>query len=201
MPPGVNGDCSAGVVEALDARDMVRVNNLVARGARVACVATSRRLETAVRDRRINDLRLLLEGGADPNLDTGEFLGYPDLVALALEHRDEHGFGLAAARILLSHGASPNRRMIYRRGLHTRRADDSGQPYEAYDVELFNATLLIVAALEGNVEVVRLLLEFNADRSAQDSKSRTALDYARDQNHADVVALLTRAQAGPRRAG
>ena len=157
----------------------------------MTCQATSMRLEKAVVDGRFEEVQLLLDVGVDPNRGTSEFRGYPDLVALALEnHRGPSG--MALARLLLSHRANPNQPGTYQRGLRTHHASDKGIPYKAYDVEIFSATLLMVAAVEGNVDVTRLLLESGADPKARDTDGRTALDYARKYDHPEIVSLLMR---------
>ena len=57
-------------------------------------------------------------------------------------------------------------------------------------VEQFNP--LMWAAAEGQTEVVRLLLDAGADPTKQDVDGETALDFARDKRHADVIKLLTK---------
>lgn len=49
---------------------------------------------------------------------------------------------------------------------------------------------LMFAAAEGHVEVVRTLLAHGANPSLEDEDGETALDFARDNDHADVVELL-----------
>jgi ankyrin repeat protein len=51
-------------------------------------------------------------------------------------------------------------------------------------------TPLMTAAAEGQVEVVRLLLDHDADRSLKDTDGDTALTFARQNGHTEVVALL-----------
>ena len=51
-------------------------------------------------------------------------------------------------------------------------------------------TALIVAAAVGDVEVVRLLLEYGADTDLAEIDGSTALDRARQYGHPAVVALL-----------
>lgn len=49
---------------------------------------------------------------------------------------------------------------------------------------------LMYAAAEGNIEVIEVLLEHNADVTLQDTDGETAADFARNNGHSDVVALL-----------
>ena len=51
-------------------------------------------------------------------------------------------------------------------------------------------TALMTAAAEGQVEVVRVLLDHGADRSIEDSDGDTALTFARQNSHTEVVELL-----------
>ena len=51
-------------------------------------------------------------------------------------------------------------------------------------------TALMTAAAEGQVGVVRCLLDHGADRSIKDTDGDTALTFARQNGHAEVVALL-----------
>lgn len=53
-----------------------------------------------------------------------------------------------------------------------------------------NLTLLMWAAAYGGDASVRLLLAEGADRSLKDGRGKTALDMAREGNHAGVVSLL-----------
>jgi len=51
-------------------------------------------------------------------------------------------------------------------------------------------TALMTAAAEGQLEVVRYLLDHGADRSLEDKDGDTALSFARQKGHAEVVELL-----------
>jgi ankyrin repeat protein len=51
-------------------------------------------------------------------------------------------------------------------------------------------TALMTAAAEGQVEIVRHLLDHGADRSLKDKDGDTALTFARQKGHAEVVELL-----------
>jgi ankyrin repeat protein len=73
----------------------------------------------------------------------------------------------ATVELLLENGSDPN-------------AKDSVEGW----------TPLMYAAAEGNIEVVEVLLDYNADGSIQDTDGETAADFARNNGHADVVALL-----------
>jgi ankyrin repeat protein len=52
-------------------------------------------------------------------------------------------------------------------------------------------TALIKAAYEGHEGCVRLLVEAGADRSIKGYRGRTALDYATEQGHTAIQAILS----------
>ena len=51
-------------------------------------------------------------------------------------------------------------------------------------------TALMMAAAEGNSEVVKVLLAEGADRTMKDIDGDGALEFAREKNHTDVIELL-----------
>lgn len=51
-------------------------------------------------------------------------------------------------------------------------------------------TALMHAAAEGQVEVVKVLLKYNADATIRDADGDTAQDFARKNQHAEVSRLL-----------
>ena len=51
-------------------------------------------------------------------------------------------------------------------------------------------TTLMHAAAEGQVEVVKVLLKYNADAAIRDADGDTAQDFARKNQHAEVLRLL-----------
>jgi hypothetical protein len=52
---------------------------------------------------------------------------------------------------------------------------------------------LIAATKKGSAPMVRALLQAGADRDFKDSDGKTALDYARAANDAELIALLSTA--------
>lgn len=51
-------------------------------------------------------------------------------------------------------------------------------------------TALIAASKEGQIAVIELLLEAGANKEAKGKMQKTALDFANDNSHTGVVALL-----------
>ncbi len=63
------------------------------------------------------------------------------------------------------------------------------------------ATPLIIAVLNGHIEIVKILLDLGADANAKDSNGWTAHDLASETGHTDIVKLLKQyiiAQTFPR---
>jgi ankyrin repeat protein len=60
---------------------------------------------------------------------------------------------------------------------------------------LYGRTALMIAALEGHLEVARLLIEAGADLHLVDEENSTALTLARSYNNLDVAAFLESAGA------
>jgi serine/threonine-protein phosphatase 6 regulatory ankyrin repeat subunit B len=71
-----------------------------------------------------------------------------------------------------------------------RLLDAKPQLLEARDVNRYYATLLVVAAREGHVGVVRLLLERGAEVNAAAIFGETALHYAAGGGHEQMVNVL-----------
>lgn len=57
-------------------------------------------------------------------------------------------------------------------------------------------TPLIAASYYGHTEIVRLLLEVGADTTVRDRDRQTALSYAQQQGHKEIVGLLSAVAAG-----
>ena len=59
---------------------------------------------------------------------------------------------------------------------------------------------MMQAALVGKTEIVKILLDAGADPTVKDTGGRTAVDYAQDQKHDDIVQLIKQ-RMGPQSAG
>jgi ankyrin repeat protein len=67
---------------------------------------------------------------------------------------------------------------------------DAGAEINAVDAgEHFTA--LMMAAAEGNAEVVKVLLDRGAKKDMVDSDGDAAIDFARRSGHGEIVALLS----------
>ena len=57
------------------------------------------------------------------------------------------------------------------------------------------AKALIIAAGEGNIDIVELLLTAGAETNLKDSEGKTALMWAEKEGHHDIVYLLEQKEA------
>jgi len=150
----------------------------------------------------VEEVRILLDGGANPDLPRDASGGTPLMMALQSGRFE-------AARLLVARGANVravgdgNMTALYQ--LAWALLPASSQPGQvamarelldegaAVDVPMGvpRMTPLMLAASRGNRPLVELLLARAADPRGQDFKGRTALDFARDKGHPDVAALLS----------
>lgn len=127
--------------------------------ARGSFARSPRRLHEAVRNGDLSRLEKLLEGGADPNCERDGVLPLQYAVM-----NDE----IKAARTLVRHGASVNR----------RSPDDLGY-----------APLHIAASL-GNIAMAEMLLRNGAAADVRDASGRTPLLVAAIAGHDEMMSLL-----------
>lgn len=145
--------------------------------------------------------RMLLAAGADANaalpasgetvLMTAAKAGDADVVRALLTGGDDNvslvelGAARAAARVAEGAGyetpANP--------ALDTNYADVNARD------RLYGRTALIIAAIEGDLEIVRMLIEAGSDVNVVDAEGATALSLARSYGNLDVAALLEEAGA------
>ncbi|MDF1562543.1 MAG: ankyrin repeat domain-containing protein [Deltaproteobacteria bacterium] len=121
---------------------------------------TARELREQARAGELENVRLFLEAGMDPDIRRHW------RASRALHETCREGHARVAA-LLLRHGANI----------------DARDP-------LASRTPLMSAAERGHREVVRVLLEHGADPALRDERGQTARDLARRHGHEEVVALL-----------
>lgn len=145
--------------------------------------------------------QMLLTAGADANaalpasgetvLMTAAKAGNPDVVRLLLTggvdgvSLAELGDARAAARVAEAAGYS----LVTNPAIATNYADVNARE------RLYGRTALMIAAAEGHLQVVRLLIEAGSDLNVTDAEDSTALSLARSYGHLDVAALLEGAGA------
>jgi len=158
-------------------------------------------------ENQIEIIKYLLDKGA--NIDHQERVYYNNALELVSEYGD-----IEIVKYLIDYGADTSKMTIvewlncgYLQKV--KEAIESGanpnqrvqQPYDDGRGTIGQAdTLLINAALYGHVEIVKYLLECGADFnlkgfSLEDYSSHTALYYAIQRNHTEIVKLLQDAGA------
>ena len=158
------------------------------------------RLEYAARTGNLEDLRGALKDGADP-LAYDESAGLTPLYLAAL------GGAVAVVEILLSAGGDVHQQNPANRTKTTplhgaammghvpvaRRLVAAGADVNARDIS--NFTPLLHAAFQGQVAMVKFLLEQGARTDIRVSvNDQTALDIARERGHTEIVRLLESAE-------
>jgi len=124
-------------------------------------------LMTAAKEGNSDVVRALLTGGVD-DVSLGEL-----------------GDARAATRVAEAAGYSS----VTNPAIATNYADVNARE------RLYGRTALMIAAIEGHADVVRLLVEAGTDLSIVDAEGQTALTLARSSNNLDVAALLEGAGA------
>ena len=186
---------------------------LLARGENPnACVAGFSILTLAAASGDLEEVQILLDGGADPDRPKDSIGGTPLMMALDLAHFD-------IARLLIDRGADVHATtdgnmtsLIKLAGASPapeRQAEqldlaetilDRGVPVDA-GLAVPHTTALMMAAIRGNAGLVQLLLRRGADPRLVDNKGQTALAFALKKGHADVAQLLSAAAAPKAAAG
>jgi hypothetical protein len=128
----------------------------------------------AVRSRRIDLVKLLLDSGARADAPSGT----PLLREAILQHDP------AIAALLLERGAKANQRWF-------SELQPGGDAYDPATLMDCLITPLMEAAARGEMELVTLLVRAGADRNQIDCKGRSAADYARRRNHSTVAEMLS----------
>lgn len=170
--------------------DMDIIRSLVEKGADVNYKSYEGEtpLSTAIYANDTEVVQYLLEKGADANgdeeirpLSFAASVGSLQIVKLLVEYganvNNQNESGSTAllrtnkvdiARFLIENGANVNAKDLYD-----------------------GMTSLIGAAARQNVELVKLLLEKGADKSIRDAEGKNALDYAKERNYEEIIALLS----------
>ena len=165
---------------------------LLAHGAQTRGISGASALQGALTSRNYELARLLLQHGASSNLH-----GNKGLTSL---HLAVNANDAAMTQALLEAGADANAltperdtvlmlavkrdnsaliALLLKHGANVNARDVSGQ------------TALIVAVCSGKSSAVQQLLTAHADTDIKDYDDKTALDYAHEQNHADITTLLS----------
>ncbi len=158
----------------------------------------SESLLDALDDGRITSARTLIDNGA--SVDT-RFAGGRTPLSMAVSNGYED-----FARLLVARGADVNVRAMdgetplmiavrRNRPAMLRLLLDHGASVDAINEDA--RTPLILASMRGYGELVSALLAAGSDPGHADAWHKTAADYAREERHPDIVALLDAAAARP----
>jgi len=131
-------------------------------------------------DRDIKMLRLLIEAGADVRAKH-ESGATPLLDYAAVPMSEQEDAHLECCKILINAGADVNTKHTLVSLVTKRVAVDQ--------------TALMIAASNGSLKIVRLLLASGADILAKNGLGFTAIDIARKYNHLNVVRELEKLEA------
>lgn len=187
--------CTTAVLDAVAASDPDALRRAIAAGANVRCgdaPAGRTPLDRAVEAGSVDDVRVLLEAGADPNMrwgDWGDHLPLQEAIDGVsprgdLPHRDQ------IVRLLLEHGADPNARWC---PFQSRVARDAAVSWEQWGCVSDTAvTPLIEAAAADQADTVYRLLDAGASLGAADWTGRTAIDYAHSAIVRDLLVSASR---------
>ena len=132
-------------------------------------------LDIAIRTNRIDEVRNLLERGADPNRRWGQSGDHFPLQ----EVLDSGGYQVTApaetVQLLLNYGADPNAKWC---PFESRGPSELGIPS---CVSAKGMTALMMAAIVDRADIVRALLAAGADARPRNWHGGSALDYAYDE--------------------
>lgn len=184
MPCVLNGfhvEDKTSLMDAAQKADLVTMQKLIAGGADVNAIAWRDQphggrpvLRFAIDSGSYEAVKMLLDAGATPH----EFTESP----IITDHKDSNQRNLS----LLCHAINSQASIDIIALLIDRGAVLDGSPKIAGDW-----SPLMIAALRGYAEAVKVLLEAGADLSVKHKQSgKTALDYAQEQGHAECIKLL-----------
>jgi ankyrin repeat protein len=131
-------------------------------------------LDYAIRSDRIDEVRKLLQQGANPNLRWGQTGDHFPLQEVLDGGGNDVKAPAEMVRLLLSHGADPNAKWC---PFESRAPNEWGPSCTSAR----GSTPLLFAAASGDREIVGLLLSAGADASVRDWYDGSALDYAYDE--------------------
>jgi ankyrin repeat protein len=196
---------STPLIYAVEGGSAEIVRMLVSAGAEIRVHGPESLLSYTLHDPEITCA--LLGGGADPNALA--VVGQMPILAYAMELRHCN-----TAMVLIEHGADVNASCTRNRTMmnHAVNSCFSFLPQlvpsmlqQGWDPDVRlrdwnDASLLMVLARDGDVQLVRTLLEAGADSCLTDSRGRTALEWAheRDDEHREEIIRLLLEYAGNR---
>jgi hypothetical protein len=195
VPPGPDGGCSLELLGAIQREDTAAIDALRKRGAVSRCHATSSMLLQAIRSDDDGHVAALIRAGVP--LESGD-ARCPSLWQFVLEQRNMRLTGNTApgpsedvVQRLLDGGLDANAALQADRPEPDARCLPAPTPWREAD----GMTPLMGAALIGDIETARLLVQAGARLDAQDSDGHTPADYGaqavREEQRPPMVTLLS----------
>jgi hypothetical protein len=207
VPAGLNGGCSPELLAAVKQHDLSLITSLRNRGAVGNCTTTRWMLSDAVRFHHPQQVAEPLAAGVDANARGNDACSSPLERAMV----DREGgtevspktapTDLEIVKLLLEGGADPNADLLREPEFGIHVVVD--YPYGCVTRTLEGGASLIeplaLAAVVGDLELAKLLIQHGASATATDQTGKTALDYAsvglRPENREAMAALLRGAMA------
>ncbi|MDD5070640.1 MAG: ankyrin repeat domain-containing protein [Candidatus Omnitrophica bacterium] len=160
-------------------------------------------LATVKRNNEI--VKLLVEAGADINVDDGKDTGDTPLILSMMTNNDE------LVEFLIDHGADVNKpnnfgitpfwgasvnqnieyvKLCIANGANIDQFGRAHDPLRQYEQIIGGITPLMMASFQGNIEIIKLLIESGASKDLKDFLGRSALVYAGVAKKEPVIELL-----------
>lgn len=180
--------CDPRLLAAVKTADVAVIRALAAARVPMSCgdLEQGGPLDHAVMDDRVEVVRALLEGGADPNMrwSTHGDRWPLNSAIVAAAHNGPRAHRAEIVSLLIRHGADVNGRWC--------EFESRGNPGSALGCVANGApTALISAAYRGQADTVTLLLDAGAGPRATDREGGIALDYAPDETLYGLLLMRT----------
>jgi len=174
--------CTPALVGSAIRGDANSVKTLLDKGAdvNVRDADGNTALDWAAGEGQLEIVKILLDKGADVNVKG--MLGFTPLMAATTHGHTE------IVKILLDRGADVN-----------AISGTTAFSWTAYDGSSSESgiygglTALMIAARDGYADIVKLLLEKEADINIKDVNGKTVLQWAEKNNHSEIIKLLKEA--------
>ncbi|SEW45940.1 Ankyrin repeat [Cognatiyoonia koreensis] len=180
--------------EAAGNGNLAAVQTMIRLGFELSRAGTRTPLHVAAINGHVEVIRALIDAGADTAMRDPDY-NTPPFVHAMHGLQDEAAAILVASPMDIFAAAAMGRKDLVESALsedatlvHARFRSVRTGPQERHERDW--ATPLWFAAVNGKTEVVQMLLDRGADPTIADDEGRTIVEYAKDEGHGDIVALL-----------